>query len=68
MRVYTVSTVAGVAFHAVNLATRGVAYLADRTAVLAALGVAAAPGFALLAAVTLVAARRAVAAPAVPAP
>jgi hypothetical protein len=59
-RVYTVSTLAGVAFHAVNLGLRGVAYLADQPAVLAALGVVAVPGFAALAAVTLVAARRAI--------
>ncbi len=37
------------------------AYLADQPAVLAALGIAAAPMFAVLAAVTLVAARRAIA-------
>lgn len=60
LRIYTVSTLAGVAFHALNLALRGVAYLADQPAVLAALGVAAVPVFALLAAVTLVAARRAI--------
>jgi hypothetical protein len=60
MRVYTVSTLAGVAFHAVNLGLRGAAYVADQPAVLAALGVAAAPVFAVLAAVTLVAARRAI--------
>ncbi|MCD2190498.1 DUF3159 domain-containing protein [Actinomycetospora soli] len=60
LRVYTLATLAGVAFHAVNLALRGVAYLDDQPAVLAALGVAAAPAFAVLAAVTLVAARRAV--------
>jgi intracellular septation protein A len=60
MRVYTVSTLAGVAFHAVNLGLRGVAYLADQPAVLAALGVVAVSGFAALAALTLVAARRAI--------
>ncbi|MEJ2867764.1 DUF3159 domain-containing protein [Actinomycetospora sp. OC33-EN08] len=60
LRVYTLSTLAGVAIHAVNLGARGVAYAADQPAVLAALGVAAAPVFAVLAAVTLVAARRAI--------
>lgn len=60
LRVYTLSTLAGVALHALNLVARGVAYLANQPAVLAALGVAAAPVFALLAAVTLVAARRAI--------
>ncbi|MEJ2863664.1 DUF3159 domain-containing protein [Actinomycetospora flava] len=60
MRVYTVSTLAAVAFHALNLVLRGVAYLADQPAVLAALGVAAAPVFAVIAAATLVAARRAI--------
>lgn len=45
--------------HALNLTLRAVAYLADRPAVLAALGVAAVPAFAALAAGTLVAARRA---------
>jgi NAD(P)-dependent dehydrogenase (short-subunit alcohol dehydrogenase family) len=62
LRIYTVSTLAGVAFHALNLGLRGVAYLANQPAVLAALGVAAAPVFAVLAAVTLVAARRAISA------
>ncbi|WFG43824.1 DUF3159 domain-containing protein [Pseudonocardia alni] len=60
MRVYTVSTLAGVVLHALNLTLRAVAYLADRPAVLAALGVAAVPAFAALAAGTLVAARRAI--------
>ncbi|GAA4786769.1 hypothetical protein GCM10023200_21100 [Actinomycetospora chlora] len=60
LRVYTSSTLAGVALHALNLAARGLAYLADQPAVLAALGVAAVPAFAALAAVTLVAARRTV--------
>lgn len=60
LRVYTVSTLAGVALHALNLGLRGVAYLADQPAVLAALGVLAVPMFAVLAAVTLVAARRAI--------
>ena len=60
LRVYTVTTLAGVALHALNLVLRTVAYLADQPAVLAALGVLAAPLFALLAAVTLVAARRAI--------
>nr|WP_237453699.1 DUF3159 domain-containing protein [Pseudonocardia sp. SID8383] len=59
IRVYTVSTLAGVVLHALNLTLRAVAYLADRPAVLAALGVAAVPAFAALAAGTLVAARRA---------
>ena len=58
LRVYTLSTLAGVALHAVNLGLRGAAYLADQPAVLAALGVLAVPAFAVLAAVTLVAARR----------
>ncbi|MHC1559177.1 DUF3159 domain-containing protein [Actinomycetospora sp. C-140] len=62
LRVYTASTLAAVAFHALNLVARGVAYLADQPAVLAALGVAAAPVFAVLAAVTLIAARRAISA------
>ena len=44
LRVYTLTTLVGVALHAVNLALRGVAYLADQPAVLAALGVAAATG------------------------
>ena len=60
LRVYTLSTLAGAALHALNLALRSVAYLADQPAVLAALGVAAVPLFAALAAVTLVAARRAI--------
>lgn len=60
MRVYTLSTLAGVALHALNLGLRGAAYLADQPAVLAALGVLAVPAFAVLAAVTLVAARRAI--------
>ncbi|WP_328305768.1 DUF3159 domain-containing protein [Actinomycetospora sp. NBC_00405] len=60
LRVYTLTTLAGVVLHVLNLALRGVAYLADQPAVLAALGVAAAPLFAALAAVTLVAARRAI--------
>ena len=60
LRIYTLTTLAGVALHAVNLALRGVAYLANQPAVLAALGVAAAPVFAALAAVTVVAARRAI--------
>ncbi|WP_226354470.1 DUF3159 domain-containing protein [Pseudonocardia sp. ICBG601] len=60
MRVYTVSTLAGVVLHALNLTLRAVAYLADQPAVLAALGVAAVPAFAALAAGTLVAARRAI--------
>lgn len=59
IRVYTVSALAGVVLHALNLTLRAVAYLADRPAVLAALGVAAVPAFAALAAGTLVAARRA---------
>ncbi|ALE79765.1 hypothetical protein WY02_16475 [Pseudonocardia sp. AL041005-10] len=59
-RVYTVSTLAGVVLHALNLTLRAVAYLADQPAVLAALGVAAVPAFAALAAGTLVAARRAI--------
>lgn len=58
LRVYTLTTLAGVALHALNLALRGLAYLADQPAVLAALGVAAVPAFAALAAITLVAARR----------
>ena len=61
LRVYTITTLAAVGLHALNLVLRGVAYLADQPAVLAALGVAAAPLFAVLAAVTLVAARRAIA-------
>ncbi|GAA4756564.1 DUF3159 domain-containing protein [Actinomycetospora chibensis] len=61
LRVYSITTLGGVGLHALNLVLRGVAYLADQPAVLAALGVAAAPMFAVLAAVTLVAARRAIA-------
>jgi Protein of unknown function (DUF3159) len=61
LRVYTITTLAAVGLHALNLVLRGVAYLADQPAVLAALGVAAAPLFAVLAAVTLLAARRAIA-------
>ena len=61
LRVYTLTTLAGVGIHAVNLALRGVFYVADQPAVLAALGVAAAPVFAVLAAVTFVGARRAIA-------
>ena len=61
LRVYSITTLAGVGLHALNLVLRGVAYLADQPAVLAALGIAAAPMFAVLAAVTLVAARRAIA-------
>ncbi|HSK61492.1 MAG TPA: SDR family oxidoreductase [Actinomycetospora sp.] len=68
LRIYTISTLAGVAFHALNLGLRGVAYLANQPAVLAALGVAAAPVFAVLAAVTLVAARRAISASPVTSP
>jgi hypothetical protein len=60
LRVYTLTTLAGAVLHALNLAGRGVAYLADQPAVLAVLGVAAVPAFAALAAVTVVAARRAV--------
>lgn len=60
LRVYTITTLVGVALHALNLTLRGAAYLADQPAVLAALGVAAAPLFALLAATTLVGARRAI--------
>lgn len=60
LRVYTLTTLVGVALHALNLALRGGAYLADQPAILAALGVAAVPAFAALAAVTLVAARRAI--------
>lgn len=60
LRVYTLTTLAGVVLHVLNLALRGVAYLANQPAVLAALGVAAVPAFAALAAVTLVAARRAI--------
>ncbi|WUI61651.1 DUF3159 domain-containing protein [Actinomycetospora sp. NBC_00405] len=60
-RVYTLTTLAAVGLHALNLALRDVAYLADQPAVLAALGLAAAPLFAALAAVTLLAARRAIA-------
>jgi hypothetical protein len=60
LRVYTLTTLAGVVLHALNLALRGVAYLANQTAVLAALGVAAVPMFAALAAATLIAARRAI--------
>lgn len=58
LRVYGITTLAGVGLHVLNLVLRGVAYLADQPAVLAALGVAAAPMFAVLAAATLVAARR----------
>ncbi|WP_224392674.1 DUF3159 domain-containing protein [Pseudonocardia sp. ICBG1293] len=60
LRVYTVSTLAGAALHALNLTLRALAYLADQPAVLAALGVGAVPVFAALAAATLVAARRAI--------
>ena len=60
LRVYTLTTLAGVVLHVLNLAVRGVAYLANQPAVLAALGIAAVPAFAALAAVTLVAARRAI--------
>lgn len=60
LRVYTLTTLAGVVLHVLNLGLRGVAYLANQPAVLAALGVAAVPAFAALAAVTLVAARRAI--------
>jgi len=60
LRVYSVTTLAGVALHALNLVLRGLAYLADQPAVLAALGIVAVPVFAVLAAVTLVAARRAI--------
>lgn len=60
MRIYTVTTLVGVVLHALNLTLRALAYLADQPAVLAALSVGAAPVFAALAAVTLVAARRAV--------
>lgn len=58
MRVYTLTTLAGVGLHVLNLALRSLAYLADQPAVLAALGVAAVPAFAALTAITLVAARR----------
>jgi intracellular septation protein A len=60
MRVYTLTTMAGVVLHALNLALRGGAYLADQPAVLAALGVAAVPAFAALFAVTVVTGRRAI--------
>ncbi|MDD7920205.1 DUF3159 domain-containing protein [Actinomycetospora callitridis] len=60
LRVYTLTTLAAVGLHILNLVLRGVAYLADQPAVLAALGVAAAPAFAALAALTLVTARRAI--------
>lgn len=60
LRVYTVTTLVGVVLHAVNLALRGLAYLADQPALLAALGVGAVPVFAALAASTLVTARRVV--------
>lgn len=67
LRVYTLTTLVGVVLHALNLALRGVAYLANQPAVLAALGVAAVPMFAGLAAATLVAARRAITAASAPA-
>jgi hypothetical protein len=58
LRVYTLSTLVGVALHAANLTARGAAYLADQPALLAVLSVGAVPAFAALAAVTVVAARR----------
>ena len=61
LRIYTISTLVAVAVHAVNFAVRTVFYLADQPAVLAAVNIAAAPVFAVLAALTVVAARRAVA-------
>ena len=60
LRVYTITTLIAVALHAVNFAVRIVFYLADQPAVLAAVQIAAGPVFAALAAVTLLAARRAV--------
>lgn len=62
-RVYTVTSLVGLAMAAANLVARVVFYLADETGVLAAVQVGATSLFALHFAVTLVAARRAVGGP-----
>jgi hypothetical protein len=61
-RVYTVTTWFAVAFFGVNFTLRLVAYLANQLAILTVLEVAAAPAGLALAAFSIVAARRAVAA------
>ena len=61
MRVYILTTLAGAVVMALNFALRAVFYAADQTALLAVVLIATIPVMAVLAAITVVAARRVVA-------
>jgi len=60
LRIYSVTTLVAVLVHAVNLTARVVLYRADEPTVLAVITIGTTPVFALLSAVTIVTARRAV--------